>query len=364
MSESASHKIRVGITHGDLNGIGYEVIIKALEDPTMVELCTPVVYGSGKIAGFYRRGMNMPAVPVNTIAEAAQAKDGVVNLINVVGEDLRIEPGVSTPEAGQAAFAALERAVADLHSGAINVLVTAPINKANIQSPTFHFPGHTEYLEASLGGGEHHALMVLCSDDMRVALCTTHLPVARVAESLTRELVQQKIEALSAALVSDFGVHCPRVAVLALNPHCGDDGLLGTEEAEIIRPAIEAARTHGVQAFGPYAADGFFGAGHQARFDGILAMYHDQGLAPFKALSMGAGVNLTAGLPYVRTAPDHGTAYDIAGKGQADAQSMRQAIYTAIDAWRNRARQAEAVRNPLKKLYVERGRDNVVLNLG
>ncbi len=364
MSEHKTPKIKVGITHGDLNGIGYEVIIKALEDPMMTDLCTPVLYGSGKIAGYYRRGMNLPQTPINTVEKATEAKDGVVNLINVVAEDTRIEPGTSTETAGQGAFAALEHAVSDLQNGQIDVLVTAPINKSNIQSATFHFPGHTEYLESSLGDGEHKALMILCSENMKVALCTTHLPLSKVSQALSTGLITEKIEAFSDSLKRDFGVHHPRIAVLALNPHCGDEGLIGTEETEIIKPAIADARTRNIQVFGPYPADGFFGAGHFNRFDGVLAMYHDQGLAPFKALSMGQGVNFTAGLPYVRTAPDHGTAYDIAGKGIADPQSMRHAIYMAIDAFRCRISHEEAFKNPLKKLYVERGRDNVVLNLG
>lgn len=358
-------KIRVGITHGDLNGIGYEVIIKALEDPRMVELCTPVVYGSAKVAGYYRRGMNMPQQPFNTARTAEDVKPDIINFINVIPEDTRIEPGVSTTVAGEAAFAALERAVADLQRGHIDVLVTAPINKSNIQSDTFRFPGHTEYLEASLGnGGDHHALMIMCSDaPLRVALVTTHLPLAEVAGAITEDLVVKRLEEFNRSLQADFGVHAPRIAVLSLNPHAGEDGLLGSEEQNIIIPAIERASKMKIKAFGPYAADGFFGAGHQTKFDGILAMYHDQGLVPFKTLAMTRGVNFTAGLPFVRTSPDHGTAYDIAGRGEADPTSMREAIFTAIDAYRCRENYAEATANPLKKLYVERGRDNVVLDL-
>jgi 4-hydroxythreonine-4-phosphate dehydrogenase len=358
------YSIKVGITHGDINGIGYEVILKALEDPAIFDLCTPVVYGSAKIAGFYRRTLGMQPLQHTVIDSATDARRGTINVINVVPEELRIEPGQCTPEAGNAAFAALERAVADLQAGAIDVLVTAPINKSNIQSPTFQFPGHTEYLEASLGnGGEHHALMILCHESLRVALVTTHLPIAEVSEHLTVDTVSRKIVEFNAALIRDFAVHCPRIAVLSLNPHSGDQGLLGTEEKEVIEPAIKMAQELGVQAFGPYAADGLFGSGNYSKFDGVLAMYHDQGLAPFKALSQGNGVNFTAGLPFVRTSPDHGTAFDIAGTGAADAQSMRNAIYTAMDAFRHRANHAEAFANPLKKLYETRGRDNVVLNL-
>ncbi len=354
--------IRVGITHGDINGIGYEVIIKALEDPTMLELITPVIYGSAKIWSYYRRGMGLPASSINTVASAADARPGVINMVNVVPEDTRVEPGQATAVAGQAARAALDAAVADIESGLIDVIVTAPINKSTVQSEEFHFPGHTEYLESALGHGSK-ALMVLCNERLRVALATTHLPISAVPSALSRELIEEKITQFAESLKADFGVHHPRIAVLALNPHCGDSGLLGNEEAEIITPAIAAAREKHIDAFGPYPADGFFGAAHYEKFDGVLAMYHDQGLAPLKALGMDSGVNLTAGLPKVRTSPDHGTAYDIAGQGQADAQSMRCAIYTAVDAFRNRLRHSEATANPLPKLYVERGRDNVKLNL-
>ena len=332
----------------------------------MLELCTPVLYGSAKIAAYYRRGLNLPQMRNAVLDSAADATDGVLNVVNVIDEETRVEPGKSTEVAGKAAFAALQRAVADIKAGEIDVLVTAPINKSNIQSDEFHFAGHTEYLQSAFAVGDddsHRALMILCSDTLRVALATTHLPIAQVAPAITSELIAEKLRLFNRSLMCDFGIHSPRIAVLALNPHAGDSGLLGSEEETAIRPAIEQVRQDKIQAFGPYAADGFFGAGHHKHFDGVLAMYHDQGLAPFKALNMEDGVNLTAGLAYVRTSPDHGTAYDIAGRGEADPSSMRHAIYTAIDAFRNRQRQAEATANPLKKLYVERGRDNVVLNL-
>lgn len=284
-------------------------------------------------------------------------------MINVVDEDTKIEPGQSTTVAGQAAFAALEQAVADLQQGLIDVLVTAPINKQNIQSDTFRFPGHTEYLEASLGDGNDKALMILCCDNVRVALATTHTPIAKVAEAITTDNIFEKIKTLNTSLQQDFRVASPRIAVLALNPHAGDNGLLGQEENEIIKPAIEQARAKKIQVFGPYAADGFFGSGNYARFDGILAMYHDQGLAPFKTIAMERGVNFTAGLNHVRTSPDHGTGYDITGQGVADPTSMREAIFTAIDCYRNRNTHAEAYRNPLRKQYFEKGKDNVVLDL-
>lgn len=355
--------IKVGITHGDINGVGYETILKALEDPRMVEICTPVVYGSAKIAANYRKSLQMQGPQFVQIRSAAEAQPGQCSIVNVVGEDVRAEPGVASPEAGKAAFAALEAAVADLRQGNIDVLVTAPINKASIQSDTFHFPGHTEYLEAATGEGSAKALMVLCNGTMRVALVTTHLPLSKVPGAITKEEILSKLQIFQRSLQRDFGIRNPRIAVLALNPHAGDDGLLGSEETEIIAPAIAEARDRKILAFGPYAADGFFGAGRFVKFDGILAMYHDQGLAPFKALAMDSGINFTAGLPVVRTSPDHGTGYDIAGQGEASPESMREAIYAAIDIFRNRTNHDEAFRSPLRKQYHDRGSDNVKLDL-
>ena len=355
--------LKVGITHGDINGIGYEVILKALDNPTILEFCTPVVYGSAKIAAFYRKALDMQPMQLNQAASAAEIRDGVVNVINVVGEDVKVEPGVETAAAGQAAFTALERAVADLREGRIDVLVTAPINKHNIQSDTFHFPGHTEYLQEALGAEGDRALMVLCTDDLRVALVTTHLPIAKVPAAITREGIVGKLRDFHRSLVRDFGIHAPRIAVLSLNPHAGEGGLLGTEEQEIIAPAIDDVRSSKILAFGPYASDGLFGSGLYRRFDGVLAMYHDQGLAPFKTLAMDAGVNFTAGLPFVRTSPDHGTGYDIAAKGHASEQSMRNAIFAAIDIYRNRVREDAATANPLRRQYFSKGNDNVVLDL-
>ena len=359
----SSRKIRVAITHGDINGISYEVILKALEDNRMLELCTPIVYGSAKIAAFYRKNLEMPQITFNQAVTAEEIKDGVYNIINVIGEDTKVEPGVSSEIAGRAAFTALERAVADLRAGEVDVLVTAPINKKNIQSETFSFPGHTEYLEASLGEEGDKAMMILCNENMRVALTTIHKPLSQVPQSISRELVFERIKTLNASLRRDFGISSPRIAVLSLNPHAGEDGLLGNEERDIIIPAIQDAKDKKILVFGPYAADGFFGIGRFVKFDGILAMYHDQGLAPFKALAMDSGINFTAGLPYVRTSPDHGTGYDIVGRGEASAESMRQAIYTAIDIYRNRQREDACTKRPLKRQYYEKGADNVVLDL-
>lgn len=354
-------KIKVGITHGDINGIGYEIVLKLLEDGRLAELCTPIVYGSAKIAATYRKTLQMQQVPMTQIETPEQANGDANYIINVVGEDVRPEPGQPTAEAGRAAYIALERAVADLKNGDIDVLVTCPINKSTIHSTEFTFPGHTEYLEAAAGEGK--ALMILCDENMRVALLSTHTPIAQVAETVTEEAIIEKLRIFDQSLRRDFGIGAPRIAVLGLNPHAGDSGLLGSEETNIIAPAIAKAREERILAFGPYAADGFFGSGQFKKFDGILAMYHDQGLAPFKALAMGSGINYTAGLPFVRTSPDHGTGFDIAGQGLAEPDSTRAAIYAAIDIWRARRRYDEAHRSPLRRQYYEKGSDNVVLDL-
>ena len=355
MAENSTGKIRIGITQGDINGIGYEVILKMLDDERMLEMFTPVIYGSGKIAGFYRKALNMTPLQLHNISEAAEAADGRVNMVNVVAEDTKVEPGQPTAIGGQAAFAALEAATRDLREGTIDALLTAPINKDTIQSDTFKFSGHTEYLQASLAEpGRDRALMIMCNESMRVALVTTHTPIADVASKVTRDTVADAIRRFNRSLKEDFAVTAPRIAVLALNPHAGENGLLGREEQQEIIPAIEEVTEEKVIAFGPYAADGFFGSGAWKHFDGVLAMYHDQGLAPFKLLGMDNGVNFTAGLPFVRTSPDHGTAYDIAGQGSASAESMRQALYAAIDITRNRRRYAEATAHPLKKQQIER----------
>lgn len=351
-------KLRVGITHGDINGIGYEVLIKALSDPRMVELCTPIVYGSAKIAAYYRKGMELPEYKLFQIDSPDDASETEVNIINVVGEDCKLEPGQSDPAGGKAALIALERATADLRDGLIDVLVTAPINKHAIHGEDFAFAGHTEYLQERVGEGRQ-ALMIMCADKLRVALATIHEPIAAVASQLSPKMIAEKLVAFNRSLVEDFGVHGPRIAVLGLNPHAGDSGVIGTEEAEIIEPAIAEASKRKVLAFGPYPADGFFGSGAWRKFDGVLAMYHDQGLIPFKVIAGESGVNFTAGLPVVRTSPDHGTAYDIVGQGRADEQSMREAIYMALDIYRNRCREAEATANPLRRQNYDKGNDKL-----
>lgn len=352
--------IKIGITHGDMNGVGYEAIIKMLSDNRILELCIPIVYGSAKIMSFYCKMLGIPSFPMNQIDSPENAREGTVNVINVVDEDAKVEPGQPSKAAGQAAFAALETAVRDAKEGAVDALLTAPINKSAIQSEEFSFPGHTEYLAASTGA---EPLMILFNGNVRIALVTTHLPVNEIAVAITEERIIGKLRLFRDSLVGDFGIVHPRIAVLALNPHAGDDGLLGAEEQNVIVPAIEKASQEKIQCFGPYAADGFFGAGLYKKFDGVLAMYHDQGLAPFKTIAMDSGVNFTAGLPIVRTSPDHGTGYDIAGRGIASEESMREALYAAIDICRNRDNHAERTANPLRRQYFDKSKDNVVLDL-
>lgn len=348
-------KIRVAITQGDTNGVGYEVILKVFSDQNILELCTPIIYGSPKIASYHRKTLNLE-VPFTIINHAEEARDGRLNLLACFDDDIKVEMGQPSQEAGAAALRALDRAMTDYRKELYDVLVTAPINKATIQSPGFHFPGHTEYIEASVGEGEK-ALMILMNETLRVALVTTHLPIKDIAKAITKEGIIEKATIFHKALKRDFRISCPRIAVLSLNPHAGDNGLLGSEEKDVILPAIEELADKGIQAFGPFAADGFFGSGAYDHFDGVLAMYHDQGLAPFKTIALESGVNYTAGLPIVRTSPDHGTAYDIAGKGIADENSMRQAIYTAIDVFRNRKFYDEPLQNPLPKLFHEKRED-------
>ena len=356
-----NRKIRVGITHGDINGVGYEVILKTFSDPTMLELCTPVIYGSPKVAAYHRKAMEIPT-NFSIVNTAEDAQDGRVNVVNCIEEELKVELSKPTPEAGKAALTALEKALGDYRDGLFDVLVTAPINKHTIQSDTFHFPGHTEYIEERVGDGQK-ALMILLKGDFRVALVTGHVPVRDIPGMLTKELIMEKMEIFHQSLKKDFGIDNPRIAVFSLNPHAGDHGLLGTEEEEIIIPAMKEMIAKGVQCFGPYPADGFMGSGNYTHFDGILAMYHDQGLAPFKALAMDEGVNFTAGLPIVRTSPAHGTAYDIAGKGVASEDSFRQAVYVAMDVFRNRAWEKEISARPLRKQYYEKRDDSDKLKL-
>lgn len=354
-------KIRVGITHGDINGVGYEVILKTFSDPTMLELCTPVIYGSPKVAAYHRKAMDIQT-NFSIINSAAEAQDGRLNIVNCIEDELKVELTRPTQEAGKAALSALEAGLKEYQEGLFDVLVTAPINKHTIQSDTFHFPGHTEYIEEQVGNGQK-ALMILLKGDFRIALVTGHVPVSEIAKDLTKELVMEKIAIFHRSLKKDFGIDNPRIAVFALNPHAGDNGLIGKEEQEIILPAMNEMIAQGIQCFGPYPADGFMGAGTYRHFDGVLAMYHDQGLAPFKALAMDEGVNFTAGLPIVRTSPAHGTAYDIAGQGIASEDSFRQAVYVALDVFRNRRMEEEISARPLRKQYYEKRDDSDKLKL-
>ncbi|MDE7382199.1 MAG: 4-hydroxythreonine-4-phosphate dehydrogenase PdxA [Muribaculaceae bacterium] len=339
-------KIKVGITHGDYNGVGYEVILKALAGEEILGLMTPVLFGSSDVAASTIKTLGIEGVHFSPVKTAADARDGRINIVDVCSKTPEVNPGTPSPEAGKAAFEALNAAVRSLREGEIDVLVTAPIDKNSIQSDEFKYQGHTEFLEQHVGGGEK-SLMILFNDNLRVALVTIHLPISKVAENITRQRVYDSIKAFDASLRRDFGIERPLIAVLGLNPHCGDRGMIGTEEYTAILPAIDDSVEEGFLAFGPFAADGFFATGKYRNYDGVLAMYHDQGLAPFKSIAENKGVNFTAGLPIVRTSPDHGTGYDIAGKGEADPESMRNAIYNAIDIYRNRERYDDMTSNPL-----------------
>ena len=355
------NRIRIGITQGDINGIGYEVILKTFEAPEMLEMCTPIIYGSPKIMTYHRKALNLET-SFSIINSATEALPGRINVVNCNDDEVKVELGKASRESGKAAFDALEKAMSEYKDNLYDVLVTAPINKQMIQSEGFTFPGHTEYIEQSVGEGAK-ALMILANDRLRVALVTGHIPVAKIASTITKELIEEKLQLFNTSLKADFCINGPRIAVLSLNPHAGDGGVIGNEEETIIAPAIKAMSEQGVLCYGPYPSDGFFGNGTFSRFDGVLAMYHDQGLTPFKVLAMDEGVNFTAGLPLVRTSPDHGTAFDIAGKGEASENSFRQAIYMAIDVFRNRKSYAEATHNPLRKLYFEKRDDSDRLKL-
>lgn len=348
-------KIVIGITQGDINGIGYEVILKTLSEIRVLDAFVPVIYGSPKVAAFHRKQLDIQGINLNIINSVEELNPKRINIINCSDDEIKVELGRSTEEAGKAAFAALEQATEDLKKGALDAIVTAPINKKNIQSADFHFPGHTEYLEEKFGTGTP-SLMLLMNDVMRVAVVTGHIPVAEVSNALTKELITEKLLVFNKSLKEDFMIVRPRIAVLGLNPHAGDEGVIGDEEQKTIIPALKEAEKQGVVCVGPYAADGFFGSGQFSKFDGILAMYHDQGLIPFKTISMDSGVNFTAGLSVIRTSPAHGTAYDLAGKNMASEDSFRQAIYTACDIYQNRMINKEITANPLKvEKRVERG---------
>lgn len=343
----AKEKFIVGITQGDGNGIGYEVIIKALADPRIFESFTPVIYGSSKLFGFYKKLLhNIEAVDSYVINTVEEARPKRINIINCLPENVYAEPGRSTPEAAKSAITSLAKAVEDIKRGAIDALVTAPINKRAMVAEGFGYNGHTEYLQESFGLGGH--VMIMVSEQLKVAVVTGHIPLKDVAASLSTEKILAKLRIMNQSLRRDFAVEKPRIAVLGLNPHGGDGGLLGDEEVNIILPAVEQAVKEGILAFGPYSPDGFFALGNYSKFDATLAMYHDQGLAPFKAIAFETGVNFTAGLPIVRTSPDHGTAYEMAGRDEANPLSMRASIYTAIDILKHRMNYDELYSKRLK----------------
>ncbi len=359
-----SNLVKVGITHGDSNGVGYEILLKAFSDNRLTELLTPIIYGSSKVASYHRKVLNSKSIAFNMIANCQEAKEGQINFINAATQDVKVEIGKPNHSSGEGAYLALEAAITDIKNLDIDALVTLPINKDSIQGQDFNFKGHTEYLEDRTSDGKNHkALMILVSDDLRVALVTTHLPIAEVAGAITKELVIEKIKTLNHSLKRDFFIENPRIAVLGLNPHAGENGMLGKEEQEVIEPAIQNCVERDILCSGPYPADGFFGSRRFKQFDAILAMYHDQGLVAFKTIAMDSGVNFTAGLPIVRTSPAHGTAYDIAGKNEASDESFLQALYMAVDIHRHRVFYDEARKNPLRKAFFERGKDDEKLDL-
>lgn len=342
-----NNKIVVGISQGDSNGIGYEIIIKALASQGILDICTPVVYASSKIFGFYKKHIaEAESLSTNIIGKASEAHPKRVNLINCVPENFIADPGNETEEGAKAALISLEAAVKDLKDGAIDVLVTAPFSKGAMSKGGFTFPGHTEYLTSEFGA--QHSLMMMTSEDLKVGLVTNHLPISKVASAINKDIIKKKIELMLDSLRRDFACDRPKLAVLALNPHSGDNGLLGKEEQDIIKPVVQEFFASGELVFGPFPADGFFASGYKKSFDAVLAMYHDQGLIPFKSFCLDQGVNFTAGLTAIRCSPDHGTAFDIAGKNKANHLSMLAAIYTACDIYRNRISYDALRANPLK----------------
>lgn len=339
-----AENIIVGISIGDLNGIGSEVVLKTFEDSRMLELCTPVIFANVKLLSFVKKSFQSVSL-LHGIDKLDQIIPGKINVLNLWREGLDLNMGVNDPKAGEYAIKSFVAATKALKDGLVDVLVTAPINKYNIQSEEFKFPGHTDYLDQELEG---NALMLMVQDSLRIGLLTDHIPVSEVASHLTEELIIRKIETIKQSLIQDFSVNKPKIAVLGLNPHCGDGGVIGTEDDLIIKPTLKKIFDKGTLVFGPFAADGFFGSNQYEKYDAVIAAYHDQGLIPFKTLSFGNGVNYTAGLNKIRTSPDHGTAYDIAGKGMADFNSFKEAVYLAIDIYHSRNDHAEISVKPLK----------------
>lgn len=340
-------KLKIGISIGDINGIGLEVILKTFLHPKMMDHCIPLIYGSSKVVS-YHKNIVEGEISFHAIRSGDRPREYKLNVVNCWNENVNITLGKPSELSGQYAGRSLEAAVKALKNDEIDALVTAPINKEAMQLAQFPFPGHTEYLARELDRGEH--LMLMVNEGLRIGLATNHLPLRDVADAIDKKLIKRKVEVLEASLRIDFGIERPAIAVLGLNPHASDGGVLGHEEEEFIRPAIVELKKSGMMVLGPFPADGFFGAGHHYKFDGILAMYHDQGLTPFKSLSFGNGVNFTAGLTHVRTSPDHGTAYDLAGKDEADPASFRQAVYLAMDIARNRKQYLDLHKNAVKEL--------------
>lgn len=338
-------KIRVAITHGDYNGISYEIILKALDDDRLVDLFTPVIYGLSYVMGYHHKSMKPDDFNYHTIENSSGVNDQKINFISIDDDEVKVEFGKSIQRAGTYAYKALEMAVADLKKEEVDVLVTAPINKANIHSDNFNFTGHTEYLTERFHA--ENSLMLMVSENLRIATVTNHLPIRDVADALSVDLINSKLKVLNDSLQKDFLIGKPKIAVLGLNPHAGDNGLIGDEDQHVVKAALNQAKEQGIMAFGPFPADGFFGTEAFHRYDAVLGMYHDQVMVPFKLLALEHGVNFTAGLPIVRTSPDHGTAYDIAGKFTASPVSLREAIYLAINIYRNREKWKEMNANPL-----------------
>ncbi|MBA6313960.1 4-hydroxythreonine-4-phosphate dehydrogenase PdxA [Cellulophaga baltica] len=343
-------KIKVGVSIGDLNGIGCEVVLKTFEDNRMLDFCTPVIFASNKTISYQKTELKLD-INYHGVQEASKALDGKINVVNVWREIPNIKFGEATAEAGDFAIKSLKAAVQALKKGAIDVLVTAPINKNNIQAEDFKFPGHTDFLAQELEG---ESLMFMITDDLKVGLLTDHIAVKDVTAAITPELIKSKVATIEQSLKVDFGISKPKIAILGINPHSGDNGIIGKEDDDTLKPAIKELSDSGSLVFGPYSADSFFGSDGYKSFDAILAAYHDQGLIPFKTLSFGRGVNYTAGLNKVRTSPDHGTAYEIAGKGKADHSSFEEAVFKAIEIFRNRKEYSELTANPLKKSRLKR----------
>lgn len=350
-----SEKLKIGISIGDVNGIGLEVIIKSLTDNRVLEYFTPIVYGNTKVASFHRKAIGIQDFSFNVINSAEQANPKRANMINCWQEDVKITLGEQNEIGGKYAFLSLEKAVDDLRAGIIDALVTAPINKHNIQQEGFNFPGHTEFLQAKTEAKD--VLMFMVADELRIGVVTGHIPVKDIAGSISKEAIVKKLKMMNDSLRKDFWIQKPKIAVLGLNPHAGDNGLIGTEDEEIIKPAIQQAAEEGVFCFGPYPADGFFAGETYTKFDGVLAMYHDQGLIPFKHIASRKGINFTAGLPIVRTSPDHGTGYDIAGKNIASHDSFLEAVFAAVHIVERRREQAVLAANPLAFRRLSKDRD-------